>query len=252
MGPLSCKTFTASSLCVADIAVCASPTPAIGRDSTVRADAAKVLRQFEGPFFQVFLTNAPNARPVHLWTWVNMSRATDLEYFDQARDNITAAFSAFGGSAELGTLDPIPPFLQTADFGIESWRLGSTSVFLKQNLQEYMAFLTMLRFHALLDVNAAWPSCEGGSRNGTICTVGCSPGYVGGLTTTCNRGSWSVPVGCCQPANETNISGTTCPNAAINGSILTVNTSSTPPPPPSQIVQGMSCLQALVRGLEDA
>jgi hypothetical protein len=95
----------------------------------------------------------------------------------------------------------------------------------------------MLRFHALLDGNATWPSCEGGSRNGTTCSIGCNSGYAGGLTSTCVRGSWTIPVGCCTAANESSANGSTCVNAA-NFTLIGGNVS-TATPSPSPSMQGM-------------
>lgn len=135
-------------------------------------------------------------RPAHLWAWVDRSHVNSIEYLENSRNKIIDSWTKFKctghGAIELGRICNAPEYLKSTNIGLESTRYSSTEVFLKMNVDEYLALMdfvekqvnSMQRVDQSKTINAITYSSQ--QPNGAYCLVA---DYVVCLST--NMGEFS-------------------------------------------------------------
>lgn len=84
----------------------------------------------------------------HLWSWVDRSQIYSIDYLEKSYENILNTWTLFKstghGAIELGRIVNIPEYLFYINLGLESRRLSKNEVFLKMNVDEYLALVAIV------------------------------------------------------------------------------------------------------------
>lgn len=111
-------------------------------------DPAELLRVLTVDMMFHHLQISNTFQPSHLWSWIDRSQIYSIAYLDKSYESILNSWTMFKctghGAIELGRLMNVPEYLFYWNLGLESRRLSQTEVFLKMNVDEYLALVSFV------------------------------------------------------------------------------------------------------------
>lgn len=109
-------------------------------------DPAELLRVLTVDMMLHHLQISNTFQPSHLWSWIDRSQIYSIAYLDKSYENILNSWTKFKctghGAIELGRLINVPEYLFYWNLGLESRRLSHNEIFLKMNVDEYLALVS--------------------------------------------------------------------------------------------------------------